>query len=160
MHLPNEVRWNLAWAEARHPDLRCDALDLLVDPRVDVRRGNRQHECPLEALVFRLNRLDHCSIPSKKSLRPARLRADHSARLSPDKLCAVMVRAEGLEPPRLSTLEPKSSASTSSATRARTLLRKRLSGDRRAPQRRYSKDHRRGNRLGVSARFLSERIIK
>src|SRR5215210_7984090 len=32
-----------------------------------------------------------------------------------------MVRAEGLEPPHLAILEPKSSASTSSATRARPL---------------------------------------
>ena len=36
----------------------------------------------------------------------------------PDRLCGEMVRAEGLEPPHLSILEPKSSASTSSATRA------------------------------------------
>ena len=34
----------------------------------------------------------------------------------------VMVRAEGLEPPRLSSLEPKSSASTSSATPAKGSL--------------------------------------
>ena len=31
-----------------------------------------------------------------------------------------LVRMEGIEPPRLSTLEPKSSASTSSATSANT----------------------------------------
>jgi hypothetical protein len=31
----------------------------------------------------------------------------------------MMVRAEGLEPPQLSSLEPKSSASTNSATPAR-----------------------------------------
>ena len=48
-----------------------------------------------------------------------------------------MVRAEGLEPPRLATLEPKSSASTSSATRARTLLQR---------WRAYSKAGRRGKR--------------
>src|SRR5258705_12804691 len=36
-----------------------------------------------------------------------------------DKQCAAMVRAEGLEPPHLAILEPKSSASTNSATRAR-----------------------------------------
>jgi hypothetical protein len=35
------------------------------------------------------------------------------------KRCQRVVRAEGLEPPRLSSLEPKSSASTSSATPAR-----------------------------------------
>src|SRR5882757_7655138 len=37
----------------------------------------------------------------------------------PDKQRAAMVRAEGLEPPHLAILEPKSSASTNSATRAR-----------------------------------------
>ena len=39
----------------------------------------------------------------------------------PDCLCVVLVRAEGVEPPHLTILEPKSSASTSSATRARPL---------------------------------------
>jgi hypothetical protein len=39
----------------------------------------------------------------------------------PDRLRVGMVRAEGLEPPHLAILEPKSSASTSSATRARPL---------------------------------------
>jgi hypothetical protein len=34
-----------------------------------------------------------------------------------------LVRAEGLEPPRLSPLEPKSSASTNSATPAEAKLR-------------------------------------
>ena len=51
----------------------------------------------------------------------------------PDRLRGVMVRAEGVEPPHLSILEPKSSASTSSATRAR--LRKEAA---------YSKDGRLG----------------
>jgi hypothetical protein len=36
-----------------------------------------------------------------------------------------MVRAEGLEPPQLSSLEPKSSASTNSATPAEHLFRPR-----------------------------------
>jgi hypothetical protein len=35
-----------------------------------------------------------------------------------DRLCAEMVRAEGLEPPHLSTTGPKPAASTNSATRA------------------------------------------
>jgi hypothetical protein len=34
----------------------------------------------------------------------------------------VVVRAEGLEPPQLSSLEPKSSASTNSATPAKSKL--------------------------------------
>ena len=36
----------------------------------------------------------------------------------PDCLCVTMVRAEGLEPPHLSTTGPKPAASTNSATRA------------------------------------------
>src|SRR5450432_3173596 len=39
------------------------------------------------------------------------------------KRCQRLVRAEGLEPPQLSSLEPKSSASTSSATPAESICR-------------------------------------
>src|SRR5438552_12851134 len=42
-----------------------------------------------------------------------------------------MVRAEGLEPPRLASREPKSRASTSSATPARRLCAAQLSAERR-----------------------------
>src|ERR1700744_1415514 len=38
------------------------------------------------------------------------------------KRCKRLVRAEGLEPPQLSSLEPKSSASTSSATPADSIM--------------------------------------
>src|SRR4051812_4940882 len=38
------------------------------------------------------------------------------------KRCQRLVRAEGLEPPQLSSLEPKSSASTSSATPADSIM--------------------------------------
>ena len=38
------------------------------------------------------------------------------------KRCRRLVRAEGLEPPQLSSLEPKSSASTSSATPADSIM--------------------------------------
>src|SRR6185436_12819633 len=38
------------------------------------------------------------------------------------KRCQRLVRAEGLEPPQLSSLEPKSSASTSSATPASSIM--------------------------------------
>src|SRR3954451_23054321 len=38
------------------------------------------------------------------------------------KRCQRLVRAEGLEPPQLSSLEPKSSASTSSATPADSII--------------------------------------
>jgi hypothetical protein len=38
------------------------------------------------------------------------------------KRCVRLVRAEGLEPPQLSSLEPKSSASTNSATPAKNIM--------------------------------------
>ena len=66
MHLADEVRRDLAGTEARHADLRSDPLDLHVHAGVDILRGDGQHECPLEALIFRLNRLDHCSIPQTR----------------------------------------------------------------------------------------------
>src|SRR5258705_4934941 len=55
-------------------------------------------------------------------------------------LRVAMVRAEGLEPPHLAILEPKSSASTNSATRARPkrcgpiarMARRATRGDRRS----------------------------
>src|SRR5207244_11289711 len=42
-----------------------------------------------------------------------------------------LVRAEGVEPPHLAILEPKSSASTSSATRARPKRGRRITGEPR-----------------------------
>src|SRR6185503_17604346 len=47
-----------------------------------------------------------------------RLRAIVMLGNPPDCLCVTMVRAEGLEPPHLSTTGPKPAASTNSATRA------------------------------------------
>src|SRR4029077_10598473 len=52
-------------------------------------------------------------LPSAKALRTA----DPSVLVMRER-CRRLVRAEGLEPPQLSSLEPKSSASTSSATPA------------------------------------------
>src|SRR5205085_8808879 len=106
VHLADEVGRHLARPEARHSDLRRETLHLHLDPRLDVRGGDGQHEGALEALVLGLDGLDgHLSSVPMKSC-PAGKR---------------MVRAEGLEPPHLAILEPKSSASTSSATRARPL---------------------------------------
>ena len=85
----------------------CGAMRLTssFDPRLDVLGGNGQHEGALQALVLSLDGLDHVFKSSRtNSGSPRRWR---------------MVRAEGLEPPHLAILEPKSSASTNSATRAR-----------------------------------------
>jgi hypothetical protein len=66
------------------------------------------------------------------TFEPARTAPDHESNPSGNNQpVAGLVRAEGLEPPRLSSLEPKSSASTNSATPAREkrgalLLRARL----------------------------------
>ena len=57
MHLADQVRRDLAGAEAGHLDLRRHALDLAVDPRVDVLGGDGQRVGPLEARVFRLDGL-------------------------------------------------------------------------------------------------------
>src|SRR5471030_1631288 len=48
--------------------------------------------------------------------------SEYVLRNSLRKRCRRLVRAEGLEPPRLSSLEPKSSASTSSATPADSII--------------------------------------
>ena len=58
-----------------------------------------------------------------------------------------VVRAEGVEPPRLSTLEPKSSASTSSATRANR-------------PRGYSKDRRGSKRMWQPEMPAGVRILE
>ena len=60
-----------------------------------------------------------------------------------------MVRAEGLEPPHLAILEPKSSASTSSATRARPQIAAHTPIQRTGENRKraYSKDKRAGKPL-------------
>ena len=109
MHLADQVRRHLARAEAGHAHLRRDPLHLLIDPRLDVLGGDGQHEGPLEALVFSLDGLHGHVFRSQLQL---------ISMLAPKR--AEMVRAEGLEPPHLAILEPKSSASTNSATRART----------------------------------------
>ena len=107
VHLADEVRRHLARAEAGHSDLRRDALHFLLDPRLDVLGGDGQHEGALQALVLGLDGLDgHVSQILMNSGLSRAWRG--------------MVRAEGLEPPHLSTLGPKPSASTNSATPART----------------------------------------
>src|SRR5205085_11060059 len=112
VHLADEVGRHLARPEARHSDLRRETLHLHLDPRLDVLRGDGQHEGALQALVLGLDGLDgHCSL-ILIFIRYGFACAIFVLARPPDGLCAKMVRAKGLEPPHLSILEPKSSAST------------------------------------------------
>ena len=63
--------------------------------------------------------LEPCGLTSVGSANPRPPRGPRFSKNSSCKRCKRLVRAEGLEPPQLSSLEPKSSASTSSATPAR-----------------------------------------
>ena len=68
-----------------------------------------------------------------------------------------LVRAEGLEPPRLSPLEPKSSASTSSATPARFRAERPCSGASKASIRggqAFQASQRRTGLTAASIQFL------
>src|SRR5207253_2922198 len=107
---------HLAWAEAGDTRLGLDLNELPFDSLREI--GGREHhfEFPLEPLRVGLRDLhlkqtflDFCRFP----FRQARL-LNRAARHSGQGL----VRAEGIEPPRFSPPEPKSGASTSSATPA------------------------------------------
>ena len=105
---------HLAGTEAVDADLVLQ----LVEPRVDlgVELGRRHHD-----LEFALQAFGQCfgHLHDRQSFSfvcDARRRSRDA--LVPS-ACRGVVRAEGLEPPRLSSLEPKSSASTSSATPAK-----------------------------------------
>ncbi len=55
VHLANEVGGHLAGAETGHLHGRRDALDFLIQPRVDILGGDGQRVGPLEAFIFRLD---------------------------------------------------------------------------------------------------------
>ena len=55
VHLADQVGGNLAGAKTGHAHGRRDALDFLVDPRVNILGGDGQRVGPLEACVFRLD---------------------------------------------------------------------------------------------------------
>ncbi len=109
VHLAHQIRGHLARAEARHAHLRRDALHLGVDLGVDFLGGDLERVGALQALVQRLDSL-HLGFP--------KLDLKQEVRCSACARAAGLVRAKGLEPPHLSIPEPKSSASTSSATPA------------------------------------------
>src|SRR5262245_7406799 len=68
-------------------------------------------------------------------------------------LCRGVVRAEGLEPPRLSSREPKSRASTSSATPASATTDFAAAGRRGLY---HGQSRRRTTKIGLSAALLNQ----
>src|SRR5206468_461088 len=73
VHLADEVGRHLARTEAWHADLRRNALNFLVDPRLDVLGGDGQHEGALQALVLGFDGLDGHSLNNpSKNFRPLR----------------------------------------------------------------------------------------
>ena len=128
VHLADEVGGDLAGAEAGHPHLRRDRLQLLVDAGVDIFGGNGDPRGALQALVQRLDGLHGFGF---KPLVSGNRR--HRS------VVAKLVRAKGLEPPHLSIPGPKPGASTSSATPAEAGGRRRLGGDGKRARPRRSK---------------------
>ncbi|MEO8527204.1 MAG: hypothetical protein ABI460_20910, partial [Caldimonas sp.] len=57
MHLADQVRRHLAGAEARHADLRRNALQLGIDLGIDILGRDLQRVGALQALVQRLDSL-------------------------------------------------------------------------------------------------------
>ena len=116
VHLAHQIGRHFAGAKAGHAQRRCDLLDLTIDARGDICGRNGHGIGPLQALVAGFHDLHQRSSNSM-----------YRRHVSCSKIGAgpeVLVRAKGFEPPHLAILEPKSSASTSSATPA--------SGERRA----------------------------
>ena len=114
---------HLARAEAVDLDLGLEVGELRVELRGEIAGGHHDVIFALQPLAQRLRHLhrqNRLSLidqrPTASAARPNSPRfavalANHSQR-------AAMVRAEGLEPPRFWSPEPKSGASTSSATPA------------------------------------------
>ena len=112
-HLQDRKR-RLAPAETGNLQVLADFGQLAGDLAVDIRRGDGYPVFALQAFGRRFRHLHVSAIPIFRAGRHRR--PDSSFPFDPD---GRMVRAEGLEPPRLSSLAPKASASTNSATPAR-----------------------------------------
>src|SRR5690606_15708939 len=110
VHLLDQVGGHLARAEARHAHLRGDFLHLALDPGLDILGRNRERIFALQAFI---GLFDDLHLPYSNLLN---IIATCPWRQE-------LVRAKGFEPPHLAILEPKSSASTSSATPAARRIR-------------------------------------
>ena len=79
---------HLAGAEAGHAHLRRDPLHLLLDPRLDVLGGDGQHEGALQALVLRLDGLDHVFNSQTNSVAAGDCRCSRRLRTAAQEWCA------------------------------------------------------------------------
>ena len=111
-HLQDRER-RLAPAETGNLQFLADFGQLAGDLAVDIRRRDGYPVFAFQAFGRRFRHLHGSAIPIFRSGRSRG--PDCSTPFDPD---GRMVRAEGLEPPRLSSLAPKASASTNSATPA------------------------------------------
>ena len=68
VHLANKIRGNLAFAEAGHIDLRGNFLDLGVDTRFDILRGDLDFIGPFQTFVQRFNNLHDYPLVSSHSV--------------------------------------------------------------------------------------------
>src|SRR6202011_847136 len=133
----------LARTKAVETDLVLEVHQTGAGLGIEIRCGNADLEFVLQSLdegfcdlhgvnllplLSGPNGADILSVCRSAALRPAPvvrrtlLFGTRSSRNSSYKRCQRLVRAEGLEPPQLSSLEPKSSASTSSATPADSII--------------------------------------
>src|SRR5262245_23270032 len=101
---------HFAGTEAAQLDAVLELTEALGDPRFEISCGHLHLEFALKAVGKSFG--DFHDRRSLVLVAALSLHAENRC------LCASVVRAEGFEPPRLSSREPKSRASTSSATPA------------------------------------------
>src|SRR3954454_13482296 len=126
---------HLAGTEAVEAHAILEGRELARQPLLELRCRQNHLEFALQPLRQGFGHLHDqvrlCSLLSSAGLMTRgrrRRRPDRANRPETPKPEAGLVRAEGLEPPRLSPLEPKSSASTNSATPARGCASRRPPG--------------------------------
>src|SRR5688572_27323444 len=119
--LLQQLQRHLARTETRHADPLAQLLEARLDLSLERVRGDDDLVFTLEAGGVGFRDL-HGRALSARCWQSGRATASEGR----------VVRAEGLEPPRLASLEPKSSASASSATPARRSVLRRHRGCRPA----------------------------
>src|SRR6201990_3222186 len=110
---------HLARTEAVETDLVLHVDQLGVRLGIEIGCRDVDLELVLQSLIEGFRDLHNSLPPWSGQSAPTLSSTSRGKRLaSRNPKCKRLVRAEGLEPPQLSSLEPKSSASTSSATPA------------------------------------------